>query len=65
MIYDAWKATGTDRKGRYYISNPVSTPGQARAIARRKGGTYEILARIARGNGNAGMWSGGEVGRFA
>lgn len=63
-VYDAWIVKGTDRKGRFYESDPVETPGKARAIARRKGGEYELKSRIAPGHGNAGMWSGGECGKF-
>ena len=62
--FDAYKIKGTDRKGDYYESDVKDTLGQARAIARRKGGTYEIISRIAQHCGNRGMWSGGETGKF-
>ena len=62
--FDAYKIKGHDRKGDYYESDVKDTPGQARAIARRKGGTYEIISRIAQHCGNRGMWSGGETGNF-
>ena len=62
--YDLHKVTGTDRKGREYESNVYNTPGEARAVARRKGGKYNMLSRIAEG-WNKGMWSGGECGKFA
>jgi hypothetical protein len=63
--FDKWKIKGTDRKGEFYVSVLFNSPGQARAVARRKGGTYEMLARIAQHCGNAGLWSGGECGKFA
>lgn len=63
--YDAFKVKGKSRNGEHYESEIKFTPGEARAVARRKGGEYEIISRIAKGNGNAGMWSGGETGNFA
>lgn len=59
-----YKVQGTDRKGNYYESRECATPGEARAIARRKGGTYEILTQF--NNAHLGSrWSGGECGSFA
>jgi hypothetical protein len=62
--YDAWRVTGNDRKGEYYESQFFDSPGKARAVARRKGGKYNMLSRIAQHCGNRGMWSGGECGEF-
>lgn len=63
-VYDLHKVVGADKNGKYYESPTFETPGKARAYARRKGGNYEITSRIAKGFGNAGMWSGGETGKF-